>query len=327
MQPPRLTGDWWELPPLRQVRRVRCLDQPARRPYRPRTGHGRGLWRFRRRTMIGVACTLLLLAYATSGWTSIGPDEAGLLQRFGRYRGSLGPGLHLRWPNPIERVTAVTRDRVRSLDIGFRTTGRSDLEPLRWESTHGRPTRDQGDDRALLLTGDGRYVEVAATLQFSIDPADPEALRRFVFHVANGEAALSPLAESAVREVVGRRPLLDLLTSQRRGGGVGRRGCCSPSARLPIDSASRCAVSRFRISIPPSTSSTPTATFRAPPAIASAGSTRPKPIEIKSWRQRPGGPGRCLTPPKPAARRGWPLRPAAPKPSTCYATHVGTHPH
>ena len=37
-----------------------------------------------------------------------------------------------------------------------------------------------------------------------------------MFDVADGEAALRPLAESVVREVVGRRPLLELLTSQRR---------------------------------------------------------------------------------------------------------------
>ncbi len=207
-------GDWWELPPLRQVR---ALGASISR-FDDRIDLEQAwewLWR-RRRTMIGCACALVLLSYATSGWTSIGPDEAGLLQRFGRYRGSLGPGLHLRWPYPIERVTAIARDRARSLDIGFRTSGRSDLEPLRWESTHGRTTRDQGDDRALLLTGDGRYVEVAATLQFSIDPADPEALRRFVFDVGDGEAALRPLAESVVREVLSRRPLLELLTFQRR---------------------------------------------------------------------------------------------------------------
>ena len=207
-------GDWWELPPLRQLRTLGTsisrlddrIDLELAREW---------LWR-RRRMMIGCTCAITFLAYATSGWTAIGPDEAGLLRRFGRYRGSFGPGLHLRWPYPIERVTAIARDRVRSLEIGFRASGLPNGEPLRWESTHGRPSRDEGDDRALLLTGDGRYVEVAATLQFSIDPADPEALRRFVFEVGDWEAALRPLAESVVREAVGRRPLIELLTSKRR---------------------------------------------------------------------------------------------------------------
>jgi P-type Cu+ transporter len=207
-------GDWWELPPLRQVRAlgpwISRLDDRVDLALA-----WEWLWR-RRRTIFGSACALLLLGYASSGWTTVGPDEAGLLQRFGRYRGSLEPGLHVRWPYPIEQVTTIARDRVRSLEIGFRTTELPQSEPLRWESTHGRPFRDEGDDSTLLLTGDGRYVEVAATLQYSIDVSDPEALRRFVFDVADGDGVLRPLAETVVREVLSRRPLLDMLTSQRR---------------------------------------------------------------------------------------------------------------
>jgi HflK protein len=128
--------------------------------------------------------------------------------------------LHVRWPWPIERVTAIGPDRVRSLEIGFRAKGAGPLEPLRWESTHGRPPEHRGDDEALLLTGDGRYVELAATLQFSIDPRDPEALRRYVFEVVDVEEALRPIAESIVRDAVGRRPLQSLISDGRSAAEV-----------------------------------------------------------------------------------------------------------
>jgi membrane protease subunit HflK len=65
------------------------------------------------------------------------------------------------------------------------------------------------------LTGDGRYVELSAAVQFTIDVVNPESLRRFVFEVADADNALGPLAESVVRETVGRRALLDLLTHGR----------------------------------------------------------------------------------------------------------------
>ncbi len=211
-------GGWAELPPFRFLRemaaRIGRLDD--------RIDLALGWdWAWsRRRVFLACGCALLCARYATSGWTTIGPDESGLLQRFGEYRGVLAPGLHVRWPWPIERVTAIAPDRVRSLEIGFRAAGSSRIEPLRWESTHGRPLQSGGDDDALLLSGDGRYVELAATLQFSIDPADPGALRRYVFEVADGEDALRPLAESAVRDVIGRRPLQELLTSGRRAAEV-----------------------------------------------------------------------------------------------------------
>ena len=207
-------GDWAELTPFRQIRALAAaINRLDDRLDLALVGTWIGR---RRRTIVGCACALVILGYATSGWTVIGPGEAGLLRRFGRYRCLLEPGLHLRWPYPIERITTVEPDRVRSVEIGFRSPAVPELQPVRWESSHGRPAQDQTDDSALILTGDGRYVELAATLQFSIDRTDPESIRRFVFDVADGEAALRPLAESVVREVVGRRPLLDLLTGRRR---------------------------------------------------------------------------------------------------------------
>jgi HflK protein len=86
---------------------------------------------------------------------------------------------------------------------------------VRWESSHSRANGDESGDEALLLTGDGGYVEVSATLQFSIDRDDPESIRRYVFEVGDIENALRPLAESAVRDVVSRRPLLVLLREGR----------------------------------------------------------------------------------------------------------------
>jgi P-type Cu+ transporter len=207
-------GDWWELPPLKQVRALQAsisrLDDRI-----DFEDSWRWIWS-RRRFITGCVFASLMLVYSASGWTTVGPDEVGLLQRFGRFRGLLGPGLHPRWPFPIERVTIFKPDRIQSLEIGFRAPALAASEPQRWESTHGRAETGDADGPALLLTGDGQYVEVAATLQFAIDPADPDAVRRFVFDLADGEAALKPLAESVVREVIARRSLLELLTTQRR---------------------------------------------------------------------------------------------------------------
>jgi P-type Cu+ transporter len=205
-------GDWAELPPFRQLRawgaKIGELDD--------RIDLERGwAWLRRRRRAIAIgAGAVLLVYYATSGARAIGPDQVGLLRRFGQYHGLLEPGLHLRWPYPIERVTLVAPGRVQSLEIGFRTAPVAETGPLRWESSHGR-LEDPVDASALLLTGDGRYVELAATLQYTIDPADPDAVRRFLCDVADGENAARPVAESAVRDVVGRRALLDLLTAGR----------------------------------------------------------------------------------------------------------------
>jgi Cu+-exporting ATPase len=206
-------GDWANLPPIRQLREwgasISRLDD--------RIDFGQALkWAWtRRRAALGSASVLILLCYAASGWIAIKPGEVGILQRFGRFMDVLPPGLQLRWPYPIESVIVLAPDRVRSIEIGFRSSGITEADPTRWGSTHGRPIGLPADGAALLLTGDGRYVELSATVQFTIDAANPDALRHFVFEVADGENALRPLAESVLREVIGRRALLDLLTHDR----------------------------------------------------------------------------------------------------------------
>jgi Cu+-exporting ATPase len=206
-------GGWSELPPMRALRRLG--DWIGRADDRIDLA-GLASWVWRRRRSAGIAaCAVLLGVSATSGWTAIGPADVGVLRRFGRYAGLLGPGLHLRWPYPVERVEVLSPDRVRGLQIGFRAPSRTDAGGG-WEATHGRTGGDPIEDEGLLLTGDGRYVEMTATLEYAIDRSEPGALERFAFTIADADEALRPLAESAVRQVVARRELLDLLATGRR---------------------------------------------------------------------------------------------------------------
>jgi len=209
-------GGWAELPPCRQLRavgqRIGQLDESLdlQPTWRWLIQHRRGI----------LAWTIALLAalYASSGLSAIGPGEAGLVQRFGGYRGVLEPGLHLRFPEPIERVIRLEPGRVCSLDIGFRGAAQRQGGLLRWESNHGR-SLEEGDEEAgdaLLLTGDGQFLEISASVQYAIDASRPGSLRRIALGVASPEAALQVLAEAAVRQIVASRALLEILTVGRR---------------------------------------------------------------------------------------------------------------
>jgi Cu+-exporting ATPase len=209
-------GGWTELPPLRQLRaagrRIGQLDESL-----DLETLGRRIVEHRRQILTW-ASALLAALYALSGIHAIGPGEAGLVQRFGGYCGVLEPGLHLRFPPPIERVIRLEPGRIRSLEIGFRqsSAGRGGL--LRWESSHGRSVAegDEGDGEALLLTGDGQFLEISASVQYAMDISRSGSLRRFALGVAGPETALQALAESAVRRIVASRALLEILTGGRR---------------------------------------------------------------------------------------------------------------
>ncbi|HEY2157986.1 MAG TPA: cation-translocating P-type ATPase family protein, partial [Isosphaeraceae bacterium] len=157
----------------------------------------------------------LLIAYATSGWTAVGPDEIGLLQRHGRFLGTLEPGLHLRWPPPFEKVARLAPGRLRSVEVGFRSMASGTVSGTRWEGSRGPDPLARAEDEALVMTGDGQLVELAASAQYHLDSRS-ESLRRHAFRASDADGALRPLVESSIRSVVGRRPMEGLLAGRRR---------------------------------------------------------------------------------------------------------------
>ena len=206
-------GEWLNLPPFRQIRvlggMIHRLDD------RLDPGHAAERLLARWRSLAALGAFGALVVYATSGWTAIGPDEIGLVQRLGRFAGTIEPGLHLRWPPPIETVVRLTPERIRSLEIGFRTGGPDDRSGLSWGARHDRVVTARAEDEALLLTGDGQLVELAAIAQYRVDTRKPDSFRAFAFGVSRPDEALRPLAESAVRTIVGRSALEALLTHGR----------------------------------------------------------------------------------------------------------------
>lgn len=162
------------------------------------------------------AVVAVLVLYATSGWVAIESDELGLLQRGGRYLGTLEPGLHLRWPAPFESVTRVAPARVRSVKVGFRSEDVVAV-PNRaggWARSTGEPIA-RAEDEALVMTGDGQLVEVTVVAQYHLDTKS-DALRRHVFFVKDIDESLRSLLESSLRGAVGRQSLDGLLTRDRQ---------------------------------------------------------------------------------------------------------------
>jgi Cu+-exporting ATPase len=158
---------------------------------------------------------LVILCIAASGLTAIGPDEVGVVRRFGRVvPDDLSPGLHWLWPWPAETVTRVQPGRVRGVEIGYRRVAgplanASGSDSLTWTSQHGDAIR-RIPDEALLVTGDGNLVEVLASVRYRI--AKP---REYLTAATEPEQLLRAAAESVLREEVAGRPFLELLTVGR----------------------------------------------------------------------------------------------------------------
>ena len=143
----------------------------------PSGGSGRGMWPL-----------ILLLVVAVWLYNSlyrVQPDEAGVVLRFGEYSRTTGPGLHFAlWP--VETVEKPKVEKENKLSFGA------------------------NDDESLMLAGDQNIVDIRFTVLWRIRDA-----RKYLFNVHNPEQLTRLVAESAMREVVGRTPAEQIRTRGR----------------------------------------------------------------------------------------------------------------
>jgi membrane protease subunit HflK len=137
-----------------------------------------------------------------SGVYIVRPDEQGVVRRFGRVVSVTEPGPHYHWPWPIAVVDKVKVKQVRRIEVGFRTV--SSGSPARYRFM---------PEESLMLTGDEQIVDAQIIVQYQVqDPA------KFLFNVRDIEepqGALTDAAEVALRQVVGKRPIDDVLITQK----------------------------------------------------------------------------------------------------------------
>ncbi|MCS7241169.1 FtsH protease activity modulator HflK [Candidatus Caldatribacterium sp.] len=145
------------------------------------------------------ALGIVLLLYFVSGVYVVGPDEVGVVRRLGSYNRTVPPGIHYRLPYPFESVTKPKITEVRRVEIGFRT-----LSP-------GPPPKYAlVPEESLMLTGDENIVSCQFIVQFRI--SDPY---RYLFRIKDPEKAVKNAAEAALREVVGKKTIDEVLTTGR----------------------------------------------------------------------------------------------------------------
>jgi membrane protease subunit HflK len=144
---------------------------------------------------------MLLLAgivalWVFSGFYRVQPDEQGVVLRFGAYSYWTPPGLHWHVPWPVESVELPTVTRINRTEIGFRSGTGGNVETGR--DATGRDVLAE----SLMLTGDENIIDIDVAVFWRINNAAD-----FLFNTANPEALVRGVAESSMREVIGRSPI------------------------------------------------------------------------------------------------------------------------
>lgn len=157
--------------------------------------------------MSAMGILLILVAalaiWGLSGFFRVQPDELGVVLRFGKYVRDEGPGLRYHLPYPIETVLLPKALRVSTISIGTATVVDS--------SRRARSSRSIPEE-SLMLTGDENIVDVDFAVLWRIKP---NGAGDFLFNIQNPEGTVKAVAESAMRDVIGRSEIQPILTGAR----------------------------------------------------------------------------------------------------------------
>ena len=128
-----------------------------------------------------VVFIFLVIFALQSSIYSIGPDEVGVVQRFGKYVYTTEPGLHFKLPFGIEKVSPIKVKKIFKEEFGFRTTS-AGVRSV-YASKHYF-------EESIMLTGDLNVLDVRWIVQFKI--SDPVKL---LFNTRNPQANVRDLSE------------------------------------------------------------------------------------------------------------------------------------
>lgn len=147
----------------------------------------------------GFIIALLVILYLASTMVyKVDVDEVGMVQRFGEFVRMTQPGLQVKLPNGIEKVTKVRVRHVFAEEFGFRV---HDAARARFAGTGGRL------DESLMLTGDLNVAEVPWVVQYRIlDPYN------YLFKVSDVTGTLRDMSEATMRLVVGDRSIGEVIS-------------------------------------------------------------------------------------------------------------------
>ena len=146
-----------------------------------------------------ILAIIAILAGSTIFYT-VGVDEVGVVQRFGKFVRQTEPGLNFKLPAGIEKVTKVKVRRVYKEEFGFRTAGPSE---------RSRFSSENEASVALMLTGDLNVALVPWIVQYRIKDS-----YNFLFKVRDVRRLLRDLSEAAMRLVVGDRSINEVISKR-----------------------------------------------------------------------------------------------------------------
>jgi len=133
----------------------------------------------------GVIAIIVGFIWLASGAFIVQEGQVGVVTTFGKYSHSTTPGFNWRWPYPFQAHETVNTSQIRTAEIGYRAN-----------------VRNKQPQEALMLTDDENIIDIQFAVQYTLK--DPVA---WLFNNRDQDDSVRQIAETAIREVVGRNKM------------------------------------------------------------------------------------------------------------------------
>lgn len=141
----------------------------------------------------GLIAGVVVLIWLGTGFFIVQEGQQAVITQFGKYKGTVGAGFNWRFPSPIQRHELVFVTQIRSADVG-----------------RDNVIKSTGLRESAMLTEDENIVEIKFAVQYRLNDA-----RAWLFESKNPADAVVQVAETAVREVVGKMRMDTALAEER----------------------------------------------------------------------------------------------------------------
>src|SRR5436190_15929739 len=130
----------------------------------------------------GMLVALIVVIWLASGFYIVDEGRRGVVTRFGKYTETTQPGPRWHLPFPVEGVELVDFSQVKTIEVGYRNTPKNKI-----------------DKEAVMLTDDENIIDIQFAVQYNLKSAED-----YVFNNRRPDQIVAYVAESAIREVVGK---------------------------------------------------------------------------------------------------------------------------
>jgi len=144
---------------------------------------------------LGIIAVIIVALWLASGFMIVQEGQVAVVTRFGQYTKTLNPGLQWRLPYPIENHQMVNISQLRTFEVGYRGNARNKVLP-----------------ESLMLTTDENIVDLQFVVQYRLMP---NGAPDYLFRTSQPDESVRQAAETAMREIVGKKPMDFVLYSGR----------------------------------------------------------------------------------------------------------------